>query len=241
LSVEGLSNLTGLSSEDINAAADAAQAMPTNPNHLDYNLEEPEDAKKEDTDADVWGIKGLLGIIKIENSDKSKLALGVDLTTLGLNMNQPEYSLYDDTDSSARPLYPMFNSPWQDLSRTQTIPDFDPKYDLPACYRMSAPPSAQSKMTKFSDETLFYIFYAMPQDVLQDAAAYELYPPYRCNVDTRTRRNWRYHKGIQLWLTKPTDSVIAMKSDTYENSDFIFWDVNLWQKTKVRFPKANVS
>ena len=40
---------------------------------------------------------------------------------------------------------------------------------------MSAPPSAQSKMTKFSDETLFYIFYAMPQDVLQDAAAYELY------------------------------------------------------------------
>jgi hypothetical protein len=42
---------------------------------------------------------------------------------------------------------------------------------------MSAPPSAQSKMSKFSDETLFYIFYAMPQDVLQDAAAYELYVP----------------------------------------------------------------
>jgi CCR4-NOT transcription complex subunit 2 len=40
---------------------------------------------------------------------------------------------------------------------------------------MTAPPSAQSKMPKFSDETLFYIFYAMPQDVLQDAAAYELY------------------------------------------------------------------
>jgi CCR4-NOT transcription complex subunit 2 len=87
---------------------------------------------------------------------------------------------------------------------------------------MSAPPSAQSKMTKFSDETLFYIFYAMPQDVLQDAAAYEL-----------TRRNWRYHKGIQMWLTKPTDSVIAQKSDTFEQSDFIFWDVNMWQKTKV--------
>src|SRR5438477_11830945 len=69
----------------------------------------------------------------------------------------------------------MFHSPWQDLSRQQTMPAFDPKYDLPACYRMSATPSAQSKMTKFSDETLFYIFYAMPQDVLQDAAAYELY------------------------------------------------------------------
>jgi hypothetical protein len=87
----GFSNSTGLSSEDINAAADAAQAMPTNPNHSDFLLQEPDDVKKEDTDADVWGIKGLLGIIKIENSDKSKLALGVDLTTLGLNMNQPEY------------------------------------------------------------------------------------------------------------------------------------------------------
>jgi NOT2/NOT3/NOT5 C-terminal len=42
---------------------------------------------------------------------------------------------------------------------------------------MSAPPSAQSKMQKFSDETLFYIFYAMPGDVLQDCAAYELLAP----------------------------------------------------------------
>jgi hypothetical protein len=78
----GLSNSTGLSSEDILAAADAAQAMPTN---LD-------NSKREDTDADVWGIKGLLGIIKTEDSEKSKLALGEDLTSLGLNMNQPEYS-----------------------------------------------------------------------------------------------------------------------------------------------------
>jgi hypothetical protein len=64
--------------------------MTTNPNHSDFSLQEPDDAKKEDTDADVWGIKGLLGIIKVEDSDKSKLAIGVDLTSLGLNMNQPE-------------------------------------------------------------------------------------------------------------------------------------------------------
>jgi CCR4-NOT transcription complex subunit 2 len=77
----------------------------------------------------------------------------------------------------------MFHSPWQDLSRQQTVPDFDPKYDLPACYRMSAPPSAQSKMSKFSDETLFYIFYAMPQDALQDAAAYELFSSQLYRID----------------------------------------------------------
>lgn len=88
----GLSNSTGLSNEDINAAADAAQAMPTNLDQSDYPTLDLDTLKREDTDADVWGIKGLLGIIKIEDSDKSKLALGVDLTSLGLNMNQPEYA-----------------------------------------------------------------------------------------------------------------------------------------------------
>ena len=87
----GVSNSTGLSSEDINAAAEVAQAMPTNLNQSDYSEQDIDTSKREDTDADVWGIKGLLGIIKIEDSDKSKLALGVDLTSLGLNMNQPEY------------------------------------------------------------------------------------------------------------------------------------------------------
>lgn len=132
----------------------------------------------------------------------------------------------------------MFHSPWQDLSRQQSLPDFDPKYDLPACYRMSAPPSAQSKMSKFSEETLFYIFYAMPQDVLQDAAAYELYPSH-VSVQVlivRTRRNWRYHKGIQMWLTKPQDGLVP--NDPYEQGEYIFWDVNMWQKTKVYLPNV---
>ena len=136
----------------------------------------------------------------------------------------------------------MFHSPWQDLSRQQTMPDFDPKYDLPACYRMSAPPSAQSKMSKFSDETLFYIFYAMPQDVLQDAAAYELYTNSYLVIQInclRTRRNWRYHKGIQMWLTKPQDSV-SRPNDSFEQGEFIFWDVNMWQKTKVSNPEKKV-
>jgi hypothetical protein len=89
----GFSNSTGLSSEDILAAADAAQAMPTNLNQSDYQTQDLDNSNREETDADVWGIKGLLGIIKTEDSEKSKLALGVDLTSLGLNMNQPEYPL----------------------------------------------------------------------------------------------------------------------------------------------------
>jgi len=65
--------------------------MPPNLNQTEFQTQDVDPSKREDSDADVWGIKGLLGIIKIEDSDKSKLALGVDLTSLGLNMNQPEY------------------------------------------------------------------------------------------------------------------------------------------------------
>jgi hypothetical protein len=81
----GLSTATGLSTDELSAAADAAQPMSS----LDYSSLDLE-TLRQDSDADIWGIKGLLGIIKVEDSDKSKLALGVDLTTLGLNMNQPE-------------------------------------------------------------------------------------------------------------------------------------------------------
>jgi CCR4-NOT transcription complex subunit 2 len=101
---------------------------------------------------------------------------------------------------------------------------------------MGAPPSALSKMPKFSDETLFYIFYAMPQDLLQDAAAYELYAlPRENETHDRTRRNWRYHKGIQLWLTKPQEPAGVRANETFEQGEFIFWDVNMWQKTKLKF------
>lgn len=48
-------------------------------------------------------------------------------------------------------------------------------FKLPACYKNVNPPPAISKIFQFSDETLFYIFYTMPRDVMQEAAAQELY------------------------------------------------------------------
>jgi CCR4-NOT transcription complex subunit 2 len=84
MGLEGVSNSTALSSEDLNPANDSQ-----NPALNDYRDFDP--SKREESDADIFGVKGLFGIIKVEESDKSKLALGVDLTSLGLNMNQPEY------------------------------------------------------------------------------------------------------------------------------------------------------
>jgi len=37
-----------------------------------------------------------------------------------------------------------------------------------------------------------------------------------------------------MWLTKPQDSV-SRPIDSYEQGEFIFWDVNMWQKTKQKF------
>jgi CCR4-NOT transcription complex subunit 2 len=46
---------------------------------------------------------------------------------------------------------------------------------LPNCYEVPQVVNPKTKISTFSDETLFYIFYTMPRDELQDLAAAELY------------------------------------------------------------------
>mmetsp|Transcript_18667 Transcript_18667/g.61059 ORF Transcript_18667/g.61059 Transcript_18667/m.61059 type:complete len:101 (+) Transcript_18667:1516-1818(+) len=82
------------------------------------------------------------------NADLNTLALGSDLTTLGLNLNSSEC------------LYSTFASPWAEAPTTR-----EPQFSLPMCYYMQPPPLKTSHLSKFQLETLFYIFYAMPRDV----------------------------------------------------------------------------
>jgi CCR4-NOT transcription complex subunit 2 len=101
----------------------------------------------------------LLNVIKMTNQDLNTLSLGYDLTTLGLNLNSSEY------------LYTTFTSPWSDLpSKIQ------PEYNIPTCYYMRPANlnTSTQHMTKYQEETLFYIFYSMPQDYLQILSAKEL-------------------------------------------------------------------
>ncbi|CAG8532930.1 5579_t:CDS:2, partial [Scutellospora calospora] len=109
--------------------------------------------------ADGFGLLGLLSVIRMTDPDLSMLALGSDLTTLGLNLNSPDA------------LYATFTSPWSE--NNQAIGLIEPEYHLPSCYNVQPPPPAQSKIGSFSDETLFYIFYSMPRDILQETAAQE--------------------------------------------------------------------
>ncbi|CAM0138094.1 transcriptional regulator [Umbelopsis sp. WA50703] len=165
---------------------------------------------------DPYGLLGLLGVIRMTDPDLSMLALGSDLTTLGLDLNTPDS------------IYSTFISPWSD-NQTPAGLNIEPEFHLPACYRsVQATPPAQQRMRTFSDEILFYVFYCLPRDVAQEAAAQELYA-----------RNWRYHKELGLWLTKepdesgrPVQPFRRTSPNAYERDVYVFFDPSTWQKIK---------
>ena len=72
--------------------------------------------------ADRFGLLGLLSVIRMSDPDLTTLALGTDLTTLGLNLNSREN------------LYKTFASPWADEPVRG-----EPEFVLPPCYDQKAP------------------------------------------------------------------------------------------------------
>lgn len=145
-----------------------------------------------------YGLLGLLGVIRMSDADRNALALGSDLTTLGLNLNSSEH------------LYSTFAGPWSDAPTTR-----EPQYQLPMCYYMQPPALKTGHLSKFQLETLFYIFYALPKDVLQAYAAQELYA-----------REWKYHVDLKLWFKRasPADGVPVT------TIQYIYFDINTWER-----------
>eukprot|EP00189_Rhodosorus_marinus_P012532 CAMPEP_0184742898 /NCGR_PEP_ID=MMETSP0315-20130426/5847_1 /TAXON_ID=101924 /ORGANISM="Rhodosorus marinus, Strain UTEX LB 2760" /LENGTH=411 /DNA_ID=CAMNT_0027213967 /DNA_START=385 /DNA_END=1617 /DNA_ORIENTATION=+ len=112
-------------------------------------------------DLDAYGMKGFLKVMAPSNPDVALLSLGIDLRTLGLNLNSPEPHLHES-----------FKSPFGDRSASQKG---EPEYQIPSCYFTQPNQMQASHFSKLQLETLFYIFYSMPQDVLQTYASLELY------------------------------------------------------------------
>ncbi|XXQ33237.1 NOT2/NOT3/NOT5 C-terminal domain-containing protein [Plasmodiophora brassicae] len=147
-----------------------------------------------------FGLQGLLGVIRMTDPDRNTLALGTDLTTLGLNLN------------SADVLYPTFASPWADAPSRR-----EPDYILPYCYYRQPPALKTSHFSKFQLETLFYVFYNMPKDMLQVFAAKELYA-----------REWKYHPELKLWFARPSD--VAMAQLGYAAGTYVYFDTSTWER-----------
>ncbi|RPD74042.1 hypothetical protein L226DRAFT_571920 [Lentinus tigrinus ALCF2SS1-7] len=156
--------------------------------------------------ADRWGLLGLLALIKSADPDQSLLAIGTDLGTMGLDMQNPGS------------LYSTFITPWADSSAAHTV---EPDFHLPACYNVQPPPPGPNKAAAFSDETLFFMFYSSPRDALQEIAAQELF-----------NRNWRYHKELRLWITKESGTQPSAKVPGGEQGRYSYWDPEMWEKAQ---------
>ncbi|KAL3498784.1 hypothetical protein ACH5RR_041516 [Cinchona calisaya] len=155
--------------------------------------------------ADKFGMLGLLNIIKMVNPALTSLALGIDLTTLGLNLN------------SSESIHKKFASPWSEEPAKG-----EPEYNIPECYYATQPPALkQSYFSKFRPETLFYIFYSMPKDEAQIFAATELY-----------NRGWFYHRDLRLWFAKAKNMEPLVKTPTYERGCYFCFDPNTWETVR---------
>ncbi|RNF26349.1 CCR4-NOT transcription complex subunit 2 [Trypanosoma conorhini] len=132
-----------------------------------------------------YGLLALPGLIQhslnLENPESAAflyLTRGFDLTSLGINVAQQ------------RPLYPTLAS----LALERPEVPVAAEYRIPDCYRQAKPRQPTLKLLqKYTDETLLYIFYSMPRDLLQVAAARVL-----------LERGWWFHKVRQQWMRRRT-------------------------------------
>ncbi|KAK2718807.1 CCR4-NOT transcription complex subunit 2-like [Artemia franciscana] len=162
---------------------------------------------------DQFGMVGLLTFIRVAETDPNlvALALGSDLTTLGLNLNSPEN------------LYPNFGGPWAETPcRPQDI-----DYHVPPEYLTNSfirEKLAPIKLNRYQEDLLFYVFYTYFGDALQLAAAAELYS-----------RDWRYHREERVWITRAPGMVPVEKTNSYERGTYFFWDPQNWRKVAKEF------
>ena len=97
------------------------------------------------------------------------------------------------------------------------------------CYYMQPPALKTGHLSKFQLETLFYIFYALPKDVLQAYAAQELYT-----------REWRYHVESKLWFKRATASDSG-STPGGGNGQFIYFDINTWERRMYGNANTNIA
>lgn len=174
---------------------------------------------------DQYGIVGLLAFIKAAETDPNltHLALGTDLTTLGLNLNSPEPRSRQPNGHLDSNLYHKFQSPFsRQPCRLQDIDCFVPsEYLTNAQIRDKLAPI---KLGRYGEDLLFFVFYSYPGDIMQFAAAAELY-----------NRDWRFHKEERVWITRAQGIEPTRKTTTFEQGTYVFFDCKNWKKTHKEF------
>ncbi|KAF3482927.1 NOT2 family protein [Arthroderma uncinatum] len=148
-----------------------------------------------------------------ENHDPSRASQTTEQTPLSQMSEQDRFG----------PLHQTFASPF--ISSNVSVP-LRPDFTLPGCYNVANVQPLQSRIPSFSDETLFYIFYSMPRDIMQELVAEEL-----------MGRKWRYHKVERAWLTRDDayPSPVEVERGISERGVYLWWDTNTWKKVRREF------
>ncbi len=88
----------------------------------------------------------------------------------------------------------------------------EPEFELPSCYKHTPQRLQPGYLTKFKDETLFFIFYSMPGDEAQLIAADEL-----------STRGWIFHRRLRMWFM-PTPAPPPQKTGRGERGNFVVFN-----------------
>lgn len=162
---------------------------------------------------DQFGMIGLLAFLRAAETDPNlaSVTFGTDLTALGLNLTATEK------------LYPSFAGPWTD----QPLKVYEIDYPVPSEYLVNS--SIRDKLTqitlkRYHEDTIFFLFYMFPNDMLQIAAAIELYS-----------REWRYHKEEKVWITRAPGIAPSEKTNSYERGTYYIFDAHLWRRVPREF------
>jgi len=145
---------------------------------------------------DNWGMSGLADLVSMAAHGRmyGPSPFGLDLRLAGLGSVN---CISGSSPSSEEELLSRsFVSPWVDchtatgsVEQSLTHPHAHLESVLPPCYNVQPSPPVEGKLAQLSDETLFYMFWGMPGDCMQQLAARELWG-----------REWRYHRELKLWI-----------------------------------------
>jgi CCR4-NOT transcription complex subunit 2 len=159
------------------------------------------------SEADRFGLAGLMA--RFHDPVQRQWVIGQDLSALDANRN------------SSEPMYQSWTTPF-----TPNAPPSRPletDYTLPDCYNVANVTPLRERISGFTEETLFYIFYSMPRDLMQVLVAEEL-----------IGRRWRYHKGEKMWLTRDESHELPREVEPgiSEVGYYLWWDEKQWKKIR---------
>lgn len=195
-------NTNGSSSSSIN-----------NNNETTINDSNTIESNNEDITNNLNNIGNDKKLLNQESNDYNLISKGMDLNMLGLDLS---------INSKSKKLSKFLASPWLETTRSEV----ETIFCKPDSFNIGTDelPPIEFRINSLNDQTLFYIFYTKPRDILQEIAAREL-----------IRRNWRYHKELQVWLTKDSSCEPIATGLGSEEGTYIFFDPVSWEMVTKSF------